>query len=123
MLTGQVKSFDDLPEGDFRRILPRFQPENFDVNMKLVLKVERLAKKKGCTPAQLAIGWVRTLSEKGGRPQIIPIPGATTPERVKENSVQIKLSDEEMKELDSVLASFEVKGMRYPEHGMKLVNN
>jgi len=121
-LTGQFKSFDDIPEKDFRRILPRFQPENFENNMKLVRELEKIAKKKKCTLAQLALGWVRGLSKREGMPEIIPIPGATTVERVLENSVEVELTQGEMDEIDSVLANCEVIGDRYHSIGMKYVN-
>ena len=121
-MTGQFKSFDDIPEKDFRRILPRFQPENFENNMKLVRELEKIAKKKKCTLAQLALGWVRGLSKREGMPEIIPIPGATTVERVLENSVEVELTQGEMDEIDSVLANCEVIGDRYHSIGMKYVN-
>jgi len=116
MLTGQIKSVDDLPEGDFRRHFPRFQPENFAINLQLVEQVEQLAKKKGCTPAQLALAWVRCLSQRPDMPTIIPIPGATTAARVKENATAVSLTEEEMKEIEATLAKFEIKGARYPSH-------
>ncbi len=116
MLTGQIKSPDDLPKDDFRRHFPRFQPENFAINLQLVKQVEKLAAKKGCTPAQLAINWVRCLSRRPGMPTIIPIPGATTAARVDENSVEVDLSADEMDEIETTLAKFEIKGARYPAH-------
>jgi len=116
MLTGQLKKWDDIPEGDFRRTHPRFQPDNFDINLNLVRQVEALAKKKGCTPAQLAIGWCLALQRRPGMPTIIPIPGATTVERVEENAKIVDLTDEEMAEIDATLAEFEVQGGRYPDH-------
>ena len=122
MLTGQIKSFDDIPEKDVRRMLPRFQPENFENNMKLVKELEKVAEKKKCTSAQLALGWVRSLSKREGMPEVIPIPGATTVERVMENSVEVELTEEEMDEIDSILATCEVIGDRYHSFGMKLVN-
>ena len=122
MLTGQIKSFDDIPEKDIRRILPRFQPGNFENNMKLVRELEKIAEKKKCTPAQLALGWVRSLSKREGMPEIIPIPGATTVQRVLENSVEVELTQGEMDEIDSVLANREVIGDRYHSFGMKHVN-
>lgn len=122
MLTGQFKSFEDLPEKDIRRMLPRFQPENFKVNLKLVEELEKIASKKGCRPSQLAIGWLVSLSKQQGMPEIIPIQGATTAERVKENSVEVMLSDEEMKEMENILASSQVIGDRYHAMGMKHVN-
>jgi pyridoxine 4-dehydrogenase len=121
VLTGQIKSFDDIPDTDFRKMLPRLQPENFEANMKLVKEVEKIAKKKSCTSGKLALGWLVSLSKREGMPEIIPIPGATTVERVKENGVVVELS-EEMKDIDEILASFEVAGDRYHAFGMKLIN-
>ena len=122
MLTGQFKAIGDLPEKDIRRMLPRYQPGNFETNLKLVKEVEQLAQKKGCTPAQLALNWVRCLSKREGMPEIIPIPGATSVEHVLENSIEVDLTEEEMKEIDSVLARCEVVGDRYHAEGMKTVN-
>ena len=115
MLTGQIKSPADIPEGDFRHHFPRFQPGNFEVNLELVRQLETLAAKKGCKPSQLAVGWVLGIARRPGMPEIIPIPGATTAERVKENATVVELTDEEMKEIDAVLAKVEVAGGRYPE--------
>jgi pyridoxine 4-dehydrogenase len=64
MLTGEIKFLSDVPEGDFRRHMPRFQTDAFDVNMELVDEIQKVAEQKGCTPAQLAISWVKSLSEK-----------------------------------------------------------
>ena len=54
MLTGQIKSLEDLEQGDFRRMFPRFKPENFETNIKLVKELGKISEKKKCTPAQLA---------------------------------------------------------------------
>ena len=118
MLTGQIKSYKDIPEGDFRHQVPRFQPENFEVNIKLVKELEQIAKKKNCTTAQLALGWLISLSKLPGMPEIIPIPGATTAERVKENAGAVELTDEEMREIKKILDSCEVIGDRYHAMGM-----
>ena len=122
MLTGQIKSYKDIPEGDFRRKVLRFQPENFEVNMKIVKELEQIAKKKNCTTSQLALGWLISLSKLPGMPEIIPIPGATTAERVKENAGAVELTDEEMKEIKEILDSCEIIGDRYHATGMKMVN-
>ena len=120
MLTGQVRKFEDLPEDDVRRGFPRFQPENFGNNIRLVEEVERLAAGKGCTAGQVAIGWVSQLSERYGVP-IIPIPGATTVERVRENAgaKDVRLTEDELREIDEILEKFETKGDRYPAHTQK----
>ncbi|KAI1819870.1 aldo/keto reductase [Xylaria intraflava] len=112
-LSGQFKSQKDLPA--HISFGPRFQAgEAFDHNLKLVNAVEELAKKKGCTPAQLAISWVRALNGRPGMPVIIPIPGATTAERVRENAKEVALTDEEMAAIDTILAGFTPIGGRYP---------
>ena len=121
-LTGQFKSLADLPEGDMRRTFPRFSLENFESNLTLAREVDKLAAKKGCSTAQLALAWVRTLSKRKGMPVIIPIPGTRSIERVKENAVEVELSEGEMQEIDSTLASCEVLGDRYPAQWMPLAN-
>jgi len=115
MLSGEIKSPEDIPEGDFRRYMPRFQPENFAINLELVNEVGAIAAKKGCTAAQLALAWVRTLSKRNGNPEIIPIPGASTEARVKENGVFLTLEDSEMEALDEVVGRIKVVGGRYPK--------
>lgn len=116
LLTGQVRTYEDLPEDDMRRHFPRFSPDNFAHNITLVHKVEELAAKRGVTPGQFALGWVRTLQKRPGMPVIVPIPGATTAERVDENSQIVELSDEEMAVVDGILEKMDVKGARYPTH-------
>jgi len=113
MLSGEIKKPEDIPEGDFRRRLPRFQPGTFDKNLELVKELEKIAKQKGCTTAQLAIGWVKHLSKKDGNPEIIPIPGSTTEARILENSKTVTLTTGEIAEIEKILKSFPVEGGRY----------
>jgi aryl-alcohol dehydrogenase-like predicted oxidoreductase len=116
-LTGRFRSIDDLAPDDWRRNNPRFQGENFQRNLELVERVETLAQKKRCTPAQLALAW---LLSRG--PDIVPIPGSTRAERVEENAdaVSVELSREDLAALEPVGAA--VAGERYPEGGMRTVN-
>jgi pyridoxine 4-dehydrogenase len=93
--------------------MPRFQPEVFDENIKLADAVERLAKRKGVTSAQVAIGWVLYQSGQKGLPTFIPIPGATTSARNEENMKPAKLSEKEFEELAELLKKFPVIGGRY----------
>lgn len=124
MLSGQIQSLDDIPEKDMRRMLPRFQPGNFENNMKLVKKVEALAQRKQCTSAQLALAWVVGVSKRKGMPRIIPIPGARRVERVIENgkASEVELKEEDMEEIEEILASGDVAGDRYHPAGMKSIN-
>ena len=116
---GQFKSAADIPADSFLRFMPRFQPDVFDENLKLVKEVEQLASKKGCTPGQVALGWVLAHSGKKGFPDIIPIPGTTTSDRVKENVQPAALTDEDMGALEEILKKFPPIGNRYHEEGMK----
>lgn len=113
-LTGDIKSVDDIPENDMRRRLPRFQPDVFPKNLELVTELEKLAKKKGCKPGQLGMAWVKSFNGKPGMPTIIPIPGATTEERVVENSKDVSLTKEDLEEIDGILSKAVVIGDRYP---------
>jgi aryl-alcohol dehydrogenase-like predicted oxidoreductase len=116
-LTGRFRSIEDLAPNDWRRSNPRFQGENFLKNLELVTKVQALARQKGCTPAQLAIGWLLARGK-----DIVPIPGSTRSERVEENAgaVSIALSAEEVTALEAVGGT--VAGERYTEGGMRVVN-
>jgi pyridoxine 4-dehydrogenase len=116
MLSGKIRKVDDIVGFDMLKHFPRFQPDNLATNLQLVEKVEEMAKKKGCTPAQLAINWTIALSRRPGMPVIIPIPGATTVERVEENSTIVEITDQELDEIDEILAKFETAGARYPDH-------
>jgi pyridoxine 4-dehydrogenase len=122
LLTGQIKSVDDFPKTDYRRMFPRFHPENLENNLKLVKSITSLAEKKGCTPGQCAIGWLLAISETKGVPKIVPIPGASKAGRVEENAKVVQLTPEDVAEINSLLADFEVKGERYPAHTMHHLN-
>ncbi|OQO12131.1 hypothetical protein B0A48_02771 [Cryoendolithus antarcticus] len=113
-LTGQVKSRADIPEDSYLNHVPRFNEENFPKNIKLVHQLEDFAERKKVTPGQVAVAWVKAQSERNGNPVIIPIPGATTAERVKENCVDVELSDMDLKEIESIIASIDITGERYP---------
>ena len=122
MLTGQIRRYEDIPEGDMRLHFPRYSRENFPKNMELVEKVEALAKQRGVTPGQLALAWVAGRSKKPGMPRFVPIPGATTVARVEENTKIVELTAQEEAEIDKILKSFVVAGHRYPEMAQALLD-
>lgn len=114
VLTGELTSPKDIPEGDFRRHMPRFQEENFQQNLKLVHEVKSLAAQKNVTPAQIALAWVRTLSNKPGMPTLIPIPGGTTVDKLIQNMSGVdSLTDDDMAAIDGILKQHAVAGTRY----------
>jgi len=118
-LTGQFKSFDDLPADDYRRQSPRFQGENFAKNLQLVEEIESIAKEKGVTPSQLALAWVLAQGE-----DIVPIPGTKRINYLDDNlgAVDVKLTEEELQRIDAVLPVGAAAGARYHEGAMKAVN-
>jgi pyridoxine 4-dehydrogenase len=93
--------------------MPRFQDESFHANLKLVEKVKGWAARKDCTPAQFSINWLVALSKRPGMPKIIPIPGAASLERIRENFHVVDITDEEMDEVDTFLRDFSVSGARF----------
>ena len=113
LLTATFSKPEDIDKSDIRHHLPRFQPENMEANAKMGLEIREMAKAKGCTPAQMALAWVRSHSEKDGYGTIIPIPGSTTEERAIENGSEVTLSDDELKKLEAVMQKIQVKGSRY----------
>jgi aryl-alcohol dehydrogenase-like predicted oxidoreductase len=118
-LTGQFKSPDDFPEGDFRKNHPRFQGENFEKNIQLVREVEAMAAEKGCTTAQLALAWVLAQGE-----DIVPIPGTKHVKYLDQNiaALDVELSGEDLKRLDAILPPGAAAGERYHARGMETVN-
>jgi aryl-alcohol dehydrogenase-like predicted oxidoreductase len=118
-LTGRYTSPDDFAADDWRRNNPRFQGDNFRQNLAIVERVARVAARKGCTPAQLALAWVLAQGD-----DIVPIPGSKRRERLEENAaaVSIHLAADDLREIDSLLPAGMAAGTRYPEMGMRTVN-
>lgn len=118
-LTGGIKKFEDLAADDYRRFNPRFQGENFDLNLKLVAEIEKMASSKGVKPAQLALAWVLAQGE-----DIVPIPGTKRKKYLLENNAatDIQLSEEDLKALRELINQLPPAGTRYDERGMSLVN-
>ncbi len=118
-LTGQFRSFDDLPADDYRRNTPRFQRENFQKNLDLVRRVEELSIEKHCKPSQLALAWVLAQGD-----DIVPIPGTKRRKYLEENvgALNVKLSQEDLARIDEVFPPDIAAGKRYPDHMMASVN-
>jgi aryl-alcohol dehydrogenase-like predicted oxidoreductase len=118
-LTGQIKSTNDFPEDDFRKHQPRFQGENFEKNIQLVHQVGKMAQEKGCTTAQLALAWVLAQGD-----DIVPIPGTRHERYLDDNirALEVKLSADDLKQLDEILPPGAAAGQRYHERGMATVN-
>ncbi|HET6535369.1 MAG TPA: aldo/keto reductase [Sphingomicrobium sp.] len=118
-LSGRFTSPDDFPEDDFRKNHPRFQGENFEKNIQLVREVEKMAREKGCTTAQLALAWVLAQGD-----DIVPIPGTKHVKYLDENigALEVRLSEDDLKRLDAILPPGAAAGERYHARGMETVN-
>ena len=118
-LTGRFSSNADLPDGDFRKISPRFSDENFNSNRALVRMVEDMAAAKKATPAQIALAWVLAQGS-----DIVPIPGTKRISYLEDNlgALAISLSHDDLKALDAAFPAGVAKGDRYPAAAMAALN-
>ena len=117
-LTGKISEDTKFDKSDFRNIVPRFAPEARKANQAVVDLLGKFAQQKKATPAQIALAWL--LAQK---PWIVPIPGTTKLHRLEENigAVNVELSPEELRELETAASKIAVQGARYPEELQKMV--
>jgi aryl-alcohol dehydrogenase-like predicted oxidoreductase len=112
-LTGTIDEKTTFVSSDFRNIVPRFTPEARKANQAIVDVLRKIADRKQATPAQIALGWL--LAQ---RPWIAPIPGTTKLTRLQENidAVAIRLTPDDLREIDRAASTITIQGARYPEH-------
>jgi aryl-alcohol dehydrogenase-like predicted oxidoreductase len=112
-LTGKIDAQTTFAKDDFRNIVPRFSPEARKANQGLVELLASIAETKRATPAQIALAWLLTQ-----KPWIVPIPGTTHLNRLKENvrAAAVELSAEDLRKIGDALSRIEVQGDRYPAH-------
>jgi aryl-alcohol dehydrogenase-like predicted oxidoreductase len=118
-LTGKIDETTAFDAKDFRNTVPRFTPEARKANQALVDLVASVAKRKGATPAQVALAWV--LAQK---PWIVPIPGTTKPARLEENlgAADVELTAGDLREIDAAASRIEVHGARYSEAAQRTID-
>jgi len=118
-LTGKINETTSFGKDDFRSVVPRFSEENRKANLVLVDLLGKMAKERNATAAQIALAWL--LAQK---PWIVPIPGTTKLHRLEENlgSVNIHLSEADLKAIHDSVSAIEVQGERYPAQMQNLVN-
>jgi aryl-alcohol dehydrogenase-like predicted oxidoreductase len=118
-LTGKIDETTTFDASDFRNTVPRFSPEARQANRALVELLGRIAERKKATPAQVALAWL--LSQK---PWIVPIPGTTKLHRLQENvaAVDVELTAEDLREIESAAAQITVQGARYSEAAQQMIN-
>jgi aryl-alcohol dehydrogenase-like predicted oxidoreductase len=118
-LTGKVNETTSFDSSDIRTTIPRFTPEARKANQALVDLLGTIAARKNATPAQIALAWL--LAQK---PWIVPIPGTRRLERLEENigAVDLKLTPDDLREIETAASQIPVQGARYPEHLERLTN-
>jgi aryl-alcohol dehydrogenase-like predicted oxidoreductase len=118
-LSATVTTTADLPSDDFRRRLPRFQGEHLQQNLSLVERLQALAAKKSCSPAQLSLAWVLAKGD-----DIVPIPGTKRRTYLESNAaaVDLTLTPAEMSELDAAFPIGVASGARYPSEFASMVD-
>jgi aryl-alcohol dehydrogenase-like predicted oxidoreductase len=111
-LTGKIDEKTEFVKTDFRNIVPRFTPEARKANQALVDLLRTIAERKKATPAQIALAWL--LAQK---PWIVPIPGTTKLARLEENigAVNVELTSDDLREIESAASKITIQGDRYPE--------
>jgi aryl-alcohol dehydrogenase-like predicted oxidoreductase len=114
-LTGKIDEETKFDSTDFRNIVPRFTPEARKANQSMVDFVKKIAERKKATPAQIALAWL--LAQKHQKLSIVPIPGTTKLHRLEENlgATSIKLTPDDLREIDSASSKIKLEGARYPE--------
>ncbi|CEG56072.1 aldo/keto reductase [Legionella fallonii] len=117
-LTGKIDANTKFTANDFRNRSPRFAEENRKTNLELVALIAKIAKAKEATPAQIALAWL--LAQKSW---IVPIPGTTKIDRLEENlgAATLKLTAEELQQIEDATAKITIQGDRYPAELQKLV--
>jgi aryl-alcohol dehydrogenase-like predicted oxidoreductase len=113
-----VHGSQDLPEGDRRLQHPRFQGENLERNVELVMRLEEIASEKGCSPAQLVLAWLLAQGK-----DVVAIPGTKRKHRVDENldALKLALSKDDLQRISEAAPVGAGAGTRYPADGMKRV--
>jgi aryl-alcohol dehydrogenase-like predicted oxidoreductase len=119
IFSGKLRNVESLGDDDFRRTLPRFEPENFRRNLALVARLEEIAAAKGCTPAQLALAWLLQRD-----PHVVPIPGTKRRSNLEENAraPDIPLSADDLQRIEAAIPPEAVAGPRYAPAAMATVN-
>jgi aryl-alcohol dehydrogenase-like predicted oxidoreductase len=116
-LTGKIDETTKFESSDFRHSVPRFAPDARKANLALVDLLRDVATRKGATPAQIALAWL--LAQK---PWIVPIPGTTKLERLKENlvAIEVKLDAEDLERIDAAASQINLQGARLPDAALKM---
>jgi len=111
-LTGRYRSVEDFEPDDYRRNHPRFQGENFQKNLDLVARVEEIARRKKCSPSQLALAWVAAQGE-----DIVPLFGTKRRKYLDENlaALDVEITPADLEEIDEVAPKGVAAGERYPD--------
>lgn len=118
LLTGKVKSREQLSEGDYRKEMPRFAEENLQKNLALVEALEAMAAVRNASAAQIALAWLLAQGK-----DILPIPGMKRQAHLQDNlgALQVQLTPDELAQLATISAA--VHGQRHNSHNLKFIED
>jgi aryl-alcohol dehydrogenase-like predicted oxidoreductase len=118
-LTGKMPTETKFDSNDFRSLVPRYQTENLKANQVFVDLLMTVSKEKNATPGQIALAWL--LAQK---PWIVPIPGTTNIDRLKENTnaAQVNLTTKDLQKIQTAVSKLSAQGARYPEYFQKRID-
>ena len=118
-LCGEMLDVGLLDAKDIRRAMPRFSPDNYAANLRLLPAYQAIAQEVGCTPAQLALAWLLHKAE-----HIIPIPGTTSVQHLQDNlgAADVVLGADVMARLEALINQKTVIGNRYSEQANREVD-
>ena len=118
-LTGAIDESTSFESSDFRNTVPRFDTDARAANRVFVELLERVAERKGATPAQIALAWILAQEQ-----WIVPIPGTTKPHRLEENiaAVDVELTDDDLQEIETAAAQLTAQGHRYAEAQERMID-
>jgi aryl-alcohol dehydrogenase-like predicted oxidoreductase len=118
-LTGTIDESTSFESSDFRNTVPRFDAEARSANRVFVELLDRVAERKGATPAQIALAWIL-----GQKQWIVPIPGTTKPHRLEENvaAADLELTGDDVQEIETAAAQLTAQGHRYAEAQQRMID-
>ena len=118
-LTGSITKASQFGANDFRSTVPRFSQENIDANRVIVDLVQQIARRKGITPAQVALSWIMAQ-----RKFIVPIPGSRTQAHLEDSlaAATVHYTSDEMHEINALLDKINLQGNRYSPEAQKNID-
>jgi aryl-alcohol dehydrogenase-like predicted oxidoreductase len=115
LLTGRIRTVDDLAPDDWRRSVPRFQDGNLERNLEVAGRLDAIARAKGATLPALAVAWLLAQGEG-----VIPLVGSSRADHIARSldALAVELTPEDLAAIDAAAPVGAASGDRYPSSMM-----